>query len=786
MYDRDDHPNDPYRGRAERGYEYDPLSDPLPAQPPSRGRRARPAPAPWSEQSQGAAGHGVRSTGEFGVPGHPQGSAGDEVPRPGRRRRSEPPDMPPRRFGAADALRGSRAARAGAARPEGSTGDPTQEALAALADLSGGPHTPDPSEDGAQPPPRGRRAHPSEESGGHGPGVPHDDTDDKPRGRRSRRGRRARSAPIDDESVGTGFLPDEPAERAEEKRPRRRGRHKRGRRRSRADEGSFLSEVPDETDVFDTGSFPGVSGPADTGAFPQIFDEEPSGRSGRRRRTREDEPSTGDSGAFPEQASSVLDETPDTLASSFGAQDPRNPDTGKNEKGDRRGRRGRRRRHAAQEEPGRESFEEDVPPAEEASVGRGRRHRRHEPVAWENVEETPVEENDEDDEEDEDYEPGLDEIAEAYGGSRRSRRKLKQAKRKAKKRGRRGNKRAMLALSLVLLLLIGGSGFFVVRNYVFPPDHTGEGHGELIFVIAKGESGSTIAQNLTDQGGVASARAFTNALGALSQEELGDGLVPGTYSLSLEMSGESAVQALLDPDNRLGGRVSIPEGLRSEQVFELLAEETGLTEEELQEAYEQTDELNLPEYAVEGPAGYLFPATYRFEPDTEALSALKTMVTQFRQVAEEMDLEGRAAEIDHDPNEVMAIASIVQAESGKAEDMPKISRVVHNRLEADMPLQMDSTCFYAIDAYGIALTNEQLGECEADTSGFDTYHRSGLIPGPFVAPGQEAIEAALEPAEGEWLYFVATDPENGATEFTDNYEEFEELKQRFEENWSGE
>src|SRR5699024_10150909 len=538
---------------------------------------------------------------------------------------------------------------------------------------------------------RGRRAHTSEEPGGHDPSFPHDDTDDEPRGRRSRRGRRARSAPDDDESVDTGFLPDEPAGRVEEERLRRRGRHKRGRRRSRVDEGSFLSEVPDETDVFDTGNFPGVSGPADTGAFPQISDEEPAGRRGRRRRAGEDEPSTGDSGAFLEQDSPVPEETPETFASSSGAQNSQNPDTGKNGKGDRRGRRGRRRRHAAEEEPERGSFEEDAPPAEEESVGRGRRHRRHEPVARVDVEEDPVEEDDE---------PGLDEIAEAYGGSRRSRRKLKQAKRKAKKRGRRGNRRAMLALSLVLLLLIGGSGFFVVRNYVFPPDHTGEGHGELVFVIAEGESGSTIAQNLTDQGGVASVRAFTNALGALSQEELGDGLVPGTYSLSLEMSGESAVQALLDPDNRLGGRVSIPEGLRSEQVFELLAEETGLGEEELQEAYEQTDELNLPEYAVEGPAGYLFPATYRFEPETEALSALKTMVTQFRQVAEEMDLEGRSAEIDHDPNEVMAIASIVQAESGKAEDMPKVSRVVHNRLEADMPLQMDSTCFYAIDAYG--------------------------------------------------------------------------------------
>ena len=251
------------------------------------------------------------------------------------------------------------------------------------------------------------------------------------------------------------------------------------------------------------------------------------------------------------------------------------------------------------------------------------------------------------------------------------------------------------------------------------------------------------------------------------------------------MSGEHAVEALFDSDNRLGGRVSIPEGLRAERIMRSIAEQTAISEADLQEAYEQTEELDLPDYATEGPEGYLFPSTYRFEPDADPLSVLKTMVTQYRQTAEEIDLEARAAETGYDPNEIMAIASIVQAESGSAEDMPKISRVVHNRLDIDMPLQMDSTCFYAIDTYGIALNSDQLAECEADTSGFDTYYSTGLIPGPFVAPGVDAIEAALAPEEGEWLYFVATDPENGVTEFTDSHEEFEELKARFQENWGG-
>ncbi|MEE2045002.1 endolytic transglycosylase MltG, partial [Nocardiopsis tropica] len=192
-----------------------------------------------------------------------------------------------------------------------------------------------------------------------------------------------------------------------------------------------------------------------------------------------------------------------------------------------------------------------------------------------------------------------------------------------------------------------------------------------------------------------------------------------------------------------------------------------------------------PYYATEGSAGYLFPATYRFDPGTEAMSMLKTMVTHHRNVTEEMELEERAEGAGYDPNEIMAMASIIQAESGKAEDMPMISRVIYNRLDIGMNLGMDSTCFYAIGEYGIALNNDQLAQCEADTSGFDTYHKSGLPPGPFVAPGEDAIEAALEPAEGDWLYFVATDPENGVTEFASTEAEFNELTARFEETWGG-
>ncbi|WP_017605995.1 endolytic transglycosylase MltG [Nocardiopsis alkaliphila] len=754
MTDRDDYPDSPYRGHPDRqgGYDYDPLSDPLPAQPPSRGRRARPEPeqGPWNDPV---------GAGDF----QHAGPLSERPSPPGRRRRAQPFEdtadersaTPPRRFGAADALRGSRAARSGRTRREAprpapqapgehqrSGVDSTQAALDALTNLAGAPTEPgrgraETDQRASEPPHTGRRARTDDgpearspfwgdEEEGPTPAFFADEPDDEPKGRRSRRQRAKEER---GRSRETGAFEAVSEERSTERRGRRRAR--RGAQEEDTDAGSFAFEG------------------SETGAFAE---PEPRGRrGGRRRRGAGDEPAPASDRAREENQDSAAFPS----VSDPGGEEEGSSDTG--------------------------AF--PLPGEEEPVRGRrrARRSRRSKPE--------PIEETvDEEPEGDEYEEASLEEIAASYGDSRANRKRLKAAKKARAKREeaarggsrRRGNKGLMILLALVLMLVIAGGGFAVMRTYLFPSDFDGTGSGEVIVVIEEGQSGTAVAQTLVDQGVVASTRSFTNALGRQGQS-----VVPGTYALAEGMSGEAAVAALSDPANRVGGRVTIREGLRGDQILEQLAENTGVSLEELQEAYAMTDELGLPEYATEGPEGYLFPSTYRFEPETEALSMLRTMVTQHRQLTESIDLEGRAEALGYDANEVMAIASIVQAESGGVDDMAKISRVVHNRLEIDMPLQMDSTCFYAIGEYGIALNNDQLAACEADTSGFDTYHRTGLIPGPFVAPGEDALEAALEPEEGDWLYFVATDPENGVTEFAETHEEFEVLKERFQETWGG-
>lgn len=859
MNDRDDYPENPYRGRADRdsGHDYDPRGG------PARGRRARPEPSPWAESEASDPRSTGPSTGEFRTPRYaPRPDQEYDPLNPGRSDRDqEPTGASPRRGGAADALRGGRAARSGGRRSEeagrGAAGRPpaadtTQDALAALAGL-GSPAAPAPTEE--EPPRRARRERPEPDP------APPAAAEEAPRA--TRRGRR----------------------NAEEEPPRRgRGGRKRGRR---DEEPGFLDGLPEDIGAFDAVAFPGVNSSADTGAFAVLseedrrprrsgggdtadsgaFDstprrgrrhrgvpaEEPAEpaeetgrtRSGRRRRGPVDEP-PAESGAFvadaPPRGRRARRAQPpqDTGSYDTGSHDSGSYDTGSYDTGSfdtgapeaapfqdapaeredfaapepEQPRRSRRRRGAVADEapepeethePGEAEFDaeadEEEPPGRRGR-GRGRRggarrggrrrgRREEEPPA--EPEETAEAEPD-DDGYDDYEEPALADIAAAYGGGRSSRRKAKELKRarlaqqQRTPEGRRAKRRGkgmMILLVLALIVGIGGGGFFVMRTYVFPPDFDGEGEGEVVYVIEENQSGRAVGQGLADLGVVASPRAFTNALEGLSEEELGQGLVPGSYSLALGMSADSAVRALLDPASRLGGRVTINEGKRNEQVLEQLAEETGVPYEEFEAAHSRPDELGLPEYAEGEAAGYLFPSTYMFDPDTDALTMLRTMVQQFHATAEEVRLEERAAGLGLTPDEVMAIASIVQAESGKEEDMPMVSRVIYNRLDIDMNLGMDSTCFYAIGEYGIALNNDQLEACAADTSGFDTYHKPGLPPGPFVAPGRAAIEAALDPAEGPWLYFVATDPENGVTEFTDSEAEFELLKQEFMENWSG-
>ncbi|MBT2229684.1 endolytic transglycosylase MltG [Nonomuraea sp. NEAU-A123] len=362
---------------------------------------------------------------------------------------------------------------------------------------------------------------------------------------------------------------------------------------------------------------------------------------------------------------------------------------------------------------------------------------------------------------------------------RRARGNGKNGSRRRRRRRNRGGFIAPLLAFIVLAGILGGGGYFGyqwISGALVPDDFTGPGKGEVTVEIKDGQSASDVAVELERQGVVASARAFTNAIANANKS---GALQPGQYTLRKGMSAAYAV-TMLDSANKLLVKITLEEGLRLTDVLARLAQKTDKPLKDFVAAAKDTGDMELPQYAKGKLEGYAFPATYEFQPKTTPAEMLSQMVDRFNQTADKADLVGGAKALRRTPAEIITIASIVQAEAGRYEDMPKIARVIYNRLDHQpaMQLKMDSTVFYGLGKRGTSATHAQL----QSTSKYNTYKYLGLPPGPISNPGDHAIEAALNPAKGDWLYFVATDPKSKITKFAVTDAEFQVLLNEYRKN----
>ncbi|MFI9751385.1 endolytic transglycosylase MltG [Streptomyces collinus] len=210
--------------------------------------------------------------------------------------------------------------------------------------------------------------------------------------------------------------------------------------------------------------------------------------------------------------------------------------------------------------------------------------------------------------------------------------------------------------------------------------------------------------------------------------------------------------------------LAVPEGWRASQVYaavdKALALPAGSTRKSLDKAA-----LKLPNDAEGNPEGYLFPATYRLQENTTPDKLLALMVDTANDRFNRAPIAAGAQRNAMNVYQAVTIASIVQAEAATKADMGKVARVIFNRLERGMPLQMDSTINYALNRSTLRTT-------ENDTridSPYNSYQRMGLPPTPIDNPGDEAMRAAINPTPGNWLYFVTVRP--GDTRFTADYQE---------------
>lgn len=334
-------------------------------------------------------------------------------------------------------------------------------------------------------------------------------------------------------------------------------------------------------------------------------------------------------------------------------------------------------------------------------------------------------------------------------------------------------------IGLVVVIALGVGAFFFLQGTInsiierFTPaaDYSGQGTGEVVFMIHEGDTGSSIAENLVDEGITASYDAFYDLL---LEETPEPQFHPGAYLMAEEMSARAALDALLDPANKLENTFVIQEGMWAKNALAEAALVTGIPIEELQAAAANLPALGLPPEAT-SVEGFLFPATYTVEPGVTAEGLVKMLVDRSFQA---LDAAGVAPQ---DRWRTIVKASLIEREAGLRDDYYKVSRVIENRLNPELfdsgLLQFDSTVHYGLGDDSVVTTTDDQRADPANP--YNTYVHPGFPPGPIGNPGDLAIDAALHPAEGTWLYFVTINLDTGETVFSSTIDEHDAAVELF-------
>lgn len=333
-----------------------------------------------------------------------------------------------------------------------------------------------------------------------------------------------------------------------------------------------------------------------------------------------------------------------------------------------------------------------------------------------------------------------------------------------------------LAITLPIVIVLGlgaGGAAFAWLNYEeqvrellgweLPNDFEGTGNGEeAIVTIQAGDIGSDVANTLHDAGVTMTFDAFYDLL--LEQPE-NVNFIPGNYTLQKQMSAQSALDALLNPENKITSRLLITEGTVLPSALAIISETTGIPLEEVQAAAADPTLYGVPANAP-SLEGYLFPATYELDGTETAEGILQVLVNE---MFARLDALGVAPENRH---EVLTKAGLVQREAGPNEDdFYKIARVFQNRIDQGMNLQSDATVAYGTGNLQTVWTTDAE---RADASNpYNTYANPGLPIGPIGAPGEVAIRAVLAPADGPWLFFVPINLATGETVFSETADQHE-------------
>lgn len=359
---------------------------------------------------------------------------------------------------------------------------------------------------------------------------------------------------------------------------------------------------------------------------------------------------------------------------------------------------------------------------------------------------------------------------------------------------RRRRKPLRWVAALAVMALIGGAAWFGIDKMFGYDDYEGDGSSDVLIQIADGDSTNAIGNTLTKDGVVASAKAFVKASANNSKVLT---LQPGYYVLKAKMSGAAAVAMLTRPSARVGvlqvkagtqlDDVTQPDGSVTPGVFSLLSKascatldgkNTCVSTDDLRKSAQAADlaAMGAPDWAAAAEStntdprrieGLVAPGVYDVKPGWNADELLSFVL---RSSAEKMQAAGLVSGVNVESQnayQVLIIASLIEREAVK-QDFGKISRVIYNRLASTnmKKLQLDSTVNYLLDRPVITTTDADRGRPDP----YNTYFTPGLPPTPISSPSPEAIQAALQPTDGSWMYFVKCET-NGLSCFATTWDE---------------
>ena len=327
-----------------------------------------------------------------------------------------------------------------------------------------------------------------------------------------------------------------------------------------------------------------------------------------------------------------------------------------------------------------------------------------------------------------------------------------------------------LALLAVMIQLVVVGKDQLTDTFSSTRDYKTVGTGVEIVQVPVKATVKDLASGLYKADVVRTTGAFTKVFNAQHPTPK---VAPGYYQLHQHMSAASALALLLAPASKMRTKVTIPEGTPMSRVLALIAAGTdNLKLPDLTKAASDPTAIDLPAWAKPTTLeGFLYPVTYQFDPRSNALAAMQQMVAAFNDESVNIGLQDSLDTVHHSPYEVLTIASIIEKESGRPADGPKIARVIYNRLAKKMKLQLDSTLNYVLPERKGHLTQADLD----NPSPFNTYQHVGLPPTPIDSPGDAALKAALAPADGSWTFFVTYDKQ-GDVYFTSDYTKFLKYK----------